>query len=146
MRARAVRQVPAARSPLRRRSRWNVSRLPRLLNHHINGQTHIHAVAAPALSEFSNQQPARISVRLTAAWECAVDSFTIRPDESQCAVIENLDIESILVNRTMMKSAQRNEVGRLGLTTICPVFDVVHVDEASIAAAGETATLVACSE
>jgi len=83
---------------------------------------------------------------LTAAGQHPIHRLAIRTNKSQRSVIENPHLEGALVDGAMMEAAQRNQVGRLGLTAIRPVLDVVHVDVAGVAASGESAALVAGGE
>src|SRR5688572_808403 len=97
----------------------------------------IHALTAPAWFELSSGQPRRVTCRLTASGQYPIHSLAIRSHEPQRAVVEYLHVEAAFMHGAVMKAAQRDEVGRLGLAAVGPVFDVMHVDITRIAAAGK---------
>ena len=69
--------------------------------------------------------------------------LAIRPDEPECAVIEDLDCDLSFMHQAMMEAAQGDEVGEFGLAPMGPVLHVMAVDVTLKAATGEAAAFVA---
>ncbi len=64
--------------------------------------------------------------------------------EVDLAVLAPLAVEATFMNQMMMMSTEQHQVVQTGFTTVCPVNDVVPVDELVIGATRETATAVSC--
>jgi hypothetical protein len=73
----------------------------------------------------------------------AVEGVAIGFDESKRAVVEDFNSDAAFVHKMMVEATQGDEVGEFCLAAIRPVVDVMTVDIAFVAAAGEATTFVA---
>jgi hypothetical protein len=69
----------------------------------------------------------------------------VRPAKLELAILESRDLKALLVNRTMVATAQQDEVGEGRRPSLSPVLDMMRLAERQVAAR-EAATVVSIGE
>src|ERR1051325_1614749 len=70
------------------------------------------------------------------------DLATARVAETRAAICAELDREAVLVHEAMVQRTQQERIAQAGVAAICPVPDVVTLQEDAMRAAGERASSI----
>jgi hypothetical protein len=70
-----------------------------------------------------------------------IEASTIGSDESQCAVVERLNLDAAFVHEPVMEATQEQEVAQFRLAAVRPVMNVVAVDISVCAGSPENDSL-----
>ena len=90
-----------------------------------------------------SRQFAPIAHRVAVAGCDAIEALAGRAQETDCAVVEYMDLHLAFVNGAVMEAAQGYEIGELRFAAVRPMVNVMCVGVSSVAAAREAAALIA---
>ena len=71
--------------------------------------------------------------------------MAVRPAELELAILESRDLKALLVNRTMVATAQQDEIGEGGRPALGPMLNVMRLAERQVTAR-EAATVVSIGQ
>jgi hypothetical protein len=121
----------------------NVPRPPRLVKQDLDRKTIVHRFASPtrrrgvfiyvnSLFVVGCWQLRPIRERSKVIRRNTVERLSVGLNESECAIVEDVNLDSALVDHAVVETAERDKVQGFCFSTVGPVLDVVRIAPAGV--------------